>query len=107
MHIRNIQEIVDWRLCLGCGACAYVCPEKHISLHNFIDQGIRPVTTNANCTGCSECLAVCPVYENDHEPLNQRPGNIPELLPAFGPVLELWEGFAVDEEIRHQGSSGG
>lgn len=24
----DVSDVVRWRLCLGCGACEYVCPEK-------------------------------------------------------------------------------
>jgi coenzyme F420 hydrogenase subunit beta len=36
-----------------------------------------------------------------------QPGLIPDVLAAYGPALELWEGYAVDPEIRLMGSSGG
>jgi coenzyme F420 hydrogenase subunit beta len=32
---------------------------------------------------------------------------IPELHRGWGPVLEVWEGYATDSEIRFKGSSGG
>jgi coenzyme F420 hydrogenase subunit beta len=32
---------------------------------------------------------------------------IPQLRQSWGPVLEIWEGYAEDKEIRFKGSSGG
>jgi coenzyme F420 hydrogenase subunit beta len=32
---------------------------------------------------------------------------VPELLCEWGPVLEVWEGYAADSHIRYNGSSGG
>lgn len=107
MRIRTVKGIVDWRLCLGCGACAYICPEQKIELTNLIDDGIRPLVANEVCGECSLCLQVCPAWENDHRPGLNRPGIISELANGFGPVLEMWEGHASDPEIRHSGASGG
>ncbi|HEU5125771.1 MAG TPA: polysaccharide pyruvyl transferase family protein [Verrucomicrobiae bacterium] len=104
---KTVKGVVDWRLCLGCGACAYICPDQKISLIDVLDEGIRPVVKNENCVHCTACLDVCPGLENDHRELRQRPGIDPSLLNVFGPVLEVWEGYAVDPEIRHRGASGG
>lgn len=106
MRIRNVSDIVAWRLCVGCGACASVCRKDNISLIDIIDDGIRPVLDAALCNGCDECLKVCPGYEMAHHP------NHGDTLTAgskkqWGPVLEMWEGYATDAEIRFQGSSGG
>lgn len=106
MRILNVQDISDWRLCVGCGACASICPKKNISLIDVIDDGIRPVLDAALCSGCSECLKVCPGYETAHPP--RRDGSITARSEKqWGPVLEVWEGYATDADIRFQGSSGG
>ena len=105
--IKTVADIARWRLCLGCGACAFICPEKKIKLADFIEEGIRPVLQADDCGSCSACLEVCPGYVNDHTEINQRAGIMPELKPTCGPVLEIWEGYAADSEIRHAGSSGG
>ncbi len=105
--MRHVGDVADWRLCLGCGACAYICPEKKVSLVDFVEEGIRPLVANDQCASCRDCLNVCPSLENDHTGINSRPGLIPEVIPAFGPVLEIWEGHATDSEIRLAGSSGG
>ena len=104
---RNVRQIVEGRLCVGCGACGYICPEDRIQLVDFVSEGIRPVVDRADCVTCTECLKVCPGYENDHVALNERPGIIPELADRCGPVLEIWEGHAADREIRFAGASGG
>jgi len=104
---RTVKGVVDWRLCLGCGACAFICPDQKIKLVDVLEDGIRPFAANEMCGSCSLCLQVCPAWENDHRPLLDRPGVIPELSHEFGPVLEMWEGHAADSEIRHSGASGG
>lgn len=104
---KTVQGVVDWRLCLGCGVCAYLCPEQKIRLHDFVSEGIRPVVADENCGSCRTCLEACPGLGVDHRALFQPPGLIREVRAAFGPVLEIWEGHATDPEIRHVGSSGG
>ena len=107
-RLTHVGKIADWRLCLGCGACAYVCPEQKVRLVNDLEAGIRPVVAATDtCVSCAQCLEVCPAFENDHREINARAGTMAELRPAFGPVLAVWEGHAADPEIRRAGSSGG
>ena len=40
--------------CVGCGACAQVCPTGAIS----VDEVAR--IDRAECTGCGQCVAECP-----------------------------------------------
>jgi len=105
--IRTARGVAEWRLCLGCGACAYICPEKKISLVDLVAEGIRPIVSDENCGDCRMCLRVCPAHENDHRPLRSQPGIDMSVYPDFGPVLEIWEGHASDQKVRHRGSSGG
>lgn len=90
---------------MGCGACAYVCPENNIRLVDVPELGIRPYSDPAKCKQCGECIKVCPGVELSHKPFDNRV--IPELLSSWGPILEIWEGYAADTEIRFEGSSGG
>jgi coenzyme F420 hydrogenase subunit beta len=106
-RINHVGDVADWRLCLGCGACAYICPNDKVKLVDVFHEGYRPVVDPSDCASCVDCLKVCPAVENNHAPINARPDLIPELIPAFGPVLEVWEGHASDPEIRLAGSSGG
>ncbi len=105
--MRTVQDIADWRLCLGCGACAYICPQQRVRLVDVATEGIRPVVEATDCGTCRDCLAVCPAFENDHSAINATPGAMPELREVCGPVLEVWEGHATDPAIRLAGSSGG
>lgn len=106
-QIRKLPDLVDWRLCLGCGACAYICPERKVQLVDFINEGIRPVIAAGEpCQDACQCLQVCPAVATDFTHLNgTRP--VDDFARQWGPVLEIWEGYAADPEMRFQGSSGG
>jgi coenzyme F420 hydrogenase subunit beta len=105
--IKRLEDVVDWRLCLGCGACAYICPRWKITMEDVVDEGLRPKIAGGDCEGCTLCLDVCPSVAVDQSAARERPGILAEALDAFGPILEIWEGHAADPEIRFKGSSGG
>jgi coenzyme F420 hydrogenase subunit beta len=101
--IKTLKDVVDWRMCLGCGACAYLAGHDRIRMVDVPEEGLRPKILEET----PELLTVCPGLGNDLAALRKRPGIMPEAFAAFGPVLEIWEGHAGDEEIRYKGSSGG
>lgn len=105
--LANAQDIVDWRMCIGCGACSYICPSENIELKNYLSVGIRPrVTDTKACANCSDCLKVCPAVETNFNALRAtRPTD--KFDKHWGPTVGIWEGYASNEEIRYKGSSGG
>ncbi len=107
MQIKDVGQVAEWRLCVGCGACAYACPDDNIKLVDIINDGIRPILSSNNCKYCHECIKVCPGLEMVHYCSNGKKGFVNELEKGWGPILEMWEGYAVDNEIRVNGSSGG
>lgn len=38
---KAVQDVVDWGLCVGCGACVYACKRKAVFLDNIDAIGIR------------------------------------------------------------------
>jgi coenzyme F420 hydrogenase subunit beta len=106
-RIRNVADVVAWRMCIGCGACAYACPERKIVLKDVEEEGIRPFLKDLDCGGCPDCLKVCPGRVTSHERAGFHIGSVKELKTGWGPVLELWEGHASDPRYRFEGSSGG
>lgn len=104
-QIENVERVVRWQLCMGCGACVHACPADAIQLLDFPDQGLRPILDLSRCQKCRRCVEVCPGIGAAHQPFSSE--TIPELREAWGPVLTIWEGYATDPEIRLRGSSGG
>jgi coenzyme F420 hydrogenase subunit beta len=104
--VRTIPDVVDWGLCVGCGACYYACTNGKVSLENIDAIGIRPIFKE-DCLECTECLEFCPGAAVKANHLSgQESGNVESHL-LIGPTLETWEGHAEDPDIRYAASSGG
>jgi coenzyme F420 hydrogenase subunit beta len=101
--IQNVLDVAKNQLCTGCGACAYIDPS--IEMIDVFDQGRRP--SQKGPLDPTLGMAVCPGFALGHEPKDWPSDTMNELAEGWGPVLELWEGFASDDDIRFSGSSGG
>lgn len=107
MKIRTVQDVAESQMCTGCGACAYISPDE-VEMVDVLDHGLRPRFKNGKPgPRADEAMQVCPGISLGHDLDPKAPGLIQELMPAWGPVLEVWEGYAVDTELRHAASSGG
>lgn len=106
-QLSTVDDVAAWRLCVGCGACAAACEHNAIELIDIECEGIRPVVEKGRCVACGACMAVCPGIGINHP--KEQPGQpiVKSLYTGFGPVLQLWEGHASDEQMRYCGSSGG
>ena len=74
------------------------------------DFGVRPVVTadsSGRAPSTDKALALCPGISLAHPPNAIGDDVLAELGDDWGPVLEVWEGYASDEAIRFAGSSGG
>jgi coenzyme F420 hydrogenase subunit beta len=107
MKIQNVYQAAKHRLCVGCGACVYACPEGKVRLIDIINDGIRPVIDHGECNSCNRCLMICPGIETILPETRSNFDGIPYLKKRWGTILEMWEGYAADLEIRFKGSSGG
>lgn len=106
--VRNIKDVAEYQLCCGCGACAYISPDE-IRMVDAVDYGRRPYFAQGEPRDprSAEAMKVCPGIELSHTFDRKDPALIRELLDAWGPIREVWEGYAADPEIRFVGSSGG
>ena len=104
---QSIQETVERQLCLGCGACAYAQPQV-LEMRDVLDHGLRPFVKDGVSAAhdTSAGLAVCPGVELI-APARQSTLGDASLRHRWGTVLDLFEGYAADADVRHAGSSGG
>ena len=56
---RGLPE-VDVDRCIGCGACAAVCPARLIKIIDVSQQHRRIVRLYERCIGCGRCEEICP-----------------------------------------------
>jgi coenzyme F420 hydrogenase subunit beta len=105
LKLQSIADVAASQMCCGCGVCAYASPEA-IEMVDDLDQGRRPLVREGASPN-AEALAACPGVGLTRPSEPAAPDRIDELLPAWGPVLEVLEGYATDSEIRFAGSSGG
>lgn len=113
----SIDQVVSGHMCTGCGACAYINSDQ-LQMIDTATHARRPkqwTDTDTDAppklpaevqTPAAEAAKVCPGSHWPAPPPKPTTGH-PELHSEWGPVLEIWEGFAVDPEIRFRGSSGG
>jgi coenzyme F420 hydrogenase subunit beta len=104
---RTLGDVVDWGLCVGCGACASACKPGGIHMVHVEQEGFRPVFDDPSCRECTDCISICPGARLDG---NLEIGTLPKRSEAdheFGPTLEIWEGWATDPDVRFKASSGG
>jgi coenzyme F420 hydrogenase subunit beta len=76
---------------------------------DVLDEGRRPSVApgEGSRARAAAALEVCPGAELTQDPRDFPSDALGELRSGWGPVLELWEGYASDPEVRFQGSSGG
>lgn len=101
LKFSSLQDIISNRLCTGCGACASLAPAQ-VKMSETADANRRPKCASdlpyaLDAFLARSCPSVAPKETDVSTPVAQ----------AWGPVLEVWEGYATDEDIRFSGSSGG
>lgn len=102
---KNITEIVNKELCIGCGACQGVCPVEAITFQ-WKKNVLLPVVLK-NCNFCGICNNVCPGQGIDYGKLNTDIfGQVPDNI-LIGNYLKILAGHSTDDSIRYKSSSGG
>jgi coenzyme F420 hydrogenase subunit beta len=105
--LKTFSDVVDWGLCVGCGACAYIGRNTGVRMLHVESQGFRPVFEGPRNRSAREPLHICPGAHVDGDLQLRGLEKRTEADYEFGPTLEIWEGWAQDPEIRRRGSSGG
>ncbi len=103
--IKRCVDVSTWRLCMGCGACAWSCPNEAVVLENIADRGIRPFIDESKCEQCGACVAACPGVSLEHGGFDDSV--LQDCKQGWGPVLKIYDGCAADNDIRYAASSGG
>lgn len=104
---RTVKEVtVDNRLCVSCGICGAVCPQKCISFEEKYGQYV-PSINNQNCIKCGICTEVCSAHSMDF--LKYASINGQSVPPKWivGEVLKCYNGFSLDNGVHINGTSGG
>lgn len=104
--LRTIEDVVALQLCTGCGACAYMEPNRY-QMVDDIHLGRRPISVPGDSSRAGLAMQVCPGHRLGHESGHASADTVEYDVPAWGPVLGVWEGHASDQQVRFAGSSGG
>jgi coenzyme F420 hydrogenase subunit beta len=67
MKMNRVDNVRQWRLCCGCGACAAACPEQNIRMVDVVSRGLRPFLKSDQCRLCGTCVQVCPGVGLTHD----------------------------------------
>lgn len=105
--ISSIESVVEFQLCTGCGLCQYLEPDRY-KIVNIPELGNRPITLNPSIKEPGDAFIACPGHTLTHNNANNNPqADKNDISQDWGPILEIWEGYATDSKIRFSGSSGG
>lgn len=89
----NMENWLSKKECMGCGACANVCPKNAIKMVED-EMGFKyPVIDQNLCINCGLCERTCPIVKK----FNDNKSSSPE-------VYACW---SLNEENRYKSTSGG
>ena len=98
---RTVSRVVDGGLCAGCGLCSSLAPDALVMGHSG-DGFLRPFGEGQVAPETEAVIAAtCPGAGLAQEPLGRTDD------PLWGPYVAMHTGFATDDEMRRQASSGG
>ena len=105
MRILNLTEVVGLQLCCGCGVCSYLSPEQ-IEMIDVPAFGRRPKIKKQDLDSSrvlQQAFKVCPGagLSCSLDTLNHS-RLIKSLIQDWGPIFEIWEGYAANRDIRFQ-----
>ena len=85
-------EIKDKKDCVGCTACAGICPKKCIQMQPDEEGFLYPVVDKSRCVECNACNMVCPIQSPVTEEEKQQKAYLVQHC---------------DEKVRLDSSAGG
>lgn len=104
----RLSDAARWRLCLGCGMCRFLAGDDRLRLIDVPEEGIRPVVFTDDPAESAVFFRACPVSpESVESRIDPCKSYVGDLTVGFGPVRSIFEGHAIDPEIRYRGASGG
>ncbi len=90
-----IKNIIEKKMCTGCGVCSNVCPNKCIEMISDPIEGfLYPVINYADCINCNNCKEICPIINKTKK---YRTLEEPKVYAAW----------SKNDEIRYNSTSGG
>lgn len=105
MAKKNVQSIVDDKLCMGCGICQDSCPKKCITIEHG-KTSVCPIVYQNDCIDCGLCLMSCPgkglKLKEEGQSLFSAKHN-----RYVGAYLKSYTGWSMDKNIRFHSASGG
>lgn len=84
-------KLAEHDSCTGCGACAFRCPKKCISMHENNIGIILPIIDETICVECHSCEDVCPIINE----------------PQSNKSICAYAAWSNDSEERRTSASGG
>jgi coenzyme F420 hydrogenase subunit beta len=109
-----LERIWNNGYCVGCGACAAICPKQIIRLEFVEKIGLYKAGISSDnrdqCDSCNLCFQVCPAVSRDKQSAGQsvKAASRSDLLDwLIGPYRKIYTGHAADSNIRYMCSSGG
>ena len=100
MEQKTVSMTVQAGLCCGCGICKGICPKECISW-NKKDGLYVPQMDEQLCVHCGLCASVCPGLGHTYETAGAAAATV------TGPVLECFNAWSKDPELRNVSASGG
>lgn len=96
----DIEFVLENQLCLGCGACTQIPGGQNIEMLIDSNGFLRPFAKDGFLVS-ERFDSVCPGYKIEH--IGVKSG----WTDLWGPVVETSVGWAKDNDVRYNGSSGG
>ncbi len=104
-----IDKIVKNDLCIGCGTCAGICPQKILKIQDNEYGEYIPSEVRVCDSHCGLCMEVCPFGDNENETQigTKIYGSTEGIryLPETGYYLDSYVGYS--NEFRQSSASGG